>query len=208
MLLECDKCKALVNAEVIASYVAKLEKDDWCQDTKYTLCKCPQCNEAILASQEYDLIDDEMDWDTPIKIFPNNTFHINSAIPEQLKKALIECIQCFKANSYTATAIMCRRTIEGFVTIKGIKERDLAQSIKKMKEDGIINEQLFEWANQLRLVGNKAAHDIDSEFSSVDAKDILDFTIAILDFTFSFKDKFDKFKERHIKIAAKESEKK
>ncbi len=77
-----------------------------------------------------------------------------------------------------------------------VKTLTLAKSIRRLKDEGVINEQLFEWANQLRLVGNEAAHNINSEFSGIDAKDILDFTIAILDFTYSFKDKFDKFKER------------
>ena len=77
-----------------------------------------------------------------------------------------------------------------------MKEKNLALSIKKLKEDGIINDQLYDWADQLRLAGNKAAHNIAKNVESLDAKDILDFTIAILDFTYSFKDKFDKFKNR------------
>ena len=60
----------------------------------------------------------------------------------------------------------------------------------------IINHQLFEWANELRLSGNEAAHNIESTFTNNDAKDILDFTIAILDYSYSFQDKFLKFKER------------
>ena len=72
-----------------------------------------------------------------------------------------------------------------------IEIKNLALSIKKLKDEGVINEQLFDWADELRLAGNKAAHNIDNNFDSLDAKDILDFTIAILDFTYSFKDKFD-----------------
>lgn len=91
---------------------------------------------------------------------------------------------------------MCRKTLESFCILKEVKEKNLAVSIKKLKEKGIINEQLFDWADELRLAGNKAAHSINHDFEESDAKDILDFTIAILDFTYSFKDKFDKFKER------------
>ena len=206
LVLECDDCKVMVSAEVVGSYVSE-NHHDWLDSHKYTLCKCPACESPLLAKQEYDLIGDKVDWSLAEKIFPSDTFHINPIIPLQLKKALIECIQCYKSNSYTATAIMCRRTLEGFAKVKGVKERDLAKSIKKLMDNGDINEQLFEWANQLRLVGNKAAHDIDSEFAAIDAKDILDFTIAILDFSYSFKDKFDKFKQRHDKQNKKESKK-
>lgn len=195
MILECDICSAIVKAEVVASYSSHNEHDPM-DSFQYTLCKCPQCSSPILASQELDYIAGEVDWGLPKKIYPNNQFHINPIIPEKLGKALIESIQCYKSNSYTATVIMCRRAIEVFCSIKGVKERDHDKSIKKLRDEGLINEQLYEWANQLRLVGNLAAHDVDSEFSNLDAKDMLDFTIAIFDFTFSFKDKFDKFKRR------------
>ena len=195
MILECSYCNATVKGEIVASYVDE-NPHDWIDSTQYTLCKCPQCSSPILASQEYDFTGNEMEWGLPNKIYPSNQFHINPVIPEKLRKALVECIQCYKSNSYTATVIMCRRAIEGFCSIKGVEEKTLDKSIKKLKDDGVINEQLYEWANQLRLVGNEAAHNIDSEFSNLDSKDMLDFTIAILDFTFSFKDKFDKFKER------------
>ena len=138
MLLECDTCNALVKGEVIASYVSSNQMS-WTEDLQYTLCKCPQCLSPLLAVQELDYIIDSMDWGTPKKIYPNNLFHINPVIPEKLKKALLECIQCYKANSNTATVIMCRRTIEGFCSIKGVNESDLAKSIKKLKDERIIN---------------------------------------------------------------------
>jgi hypothetical protein len=72
----------------------------------------------------------------------------------------------------------------------------LAKAITILKDEEIINEQLFEWANELRLSGNEAAHNIQSTFSNQDAKDILDFTIAILDFSYSFQEKFNQFKQR------------
>ena len=204
MLIECDNCNALVKGEEVGHYINE-NPHDFVDAQKYTLCKCPQCHSPLLVEQELD-IDmylNETYWGKEKKIYPNNLFHINPIIPEKLRKALLECIQCFKADANTATAIMCRRTLEGFCSLKGVEERSLEKSIKKLKDDGLINDQLYEWANQLRLAGNEAAHNIESGFSSIDAKDILDFTIAILDFTYSFKDKFDKFKERITKREAK-----
>jgi len=200
MLIECDNCNALVRGEEVGHYMIHNPYDPM-DAQKYTLCKCPQCFSPLLAEQDLDMDQylNETYWGRIKKIYPNNLFHINPVIPEKLQKALLECIQCFKADANTATAIMCRRTLEGFCSLKGVEEKSLEKSIKKLKELSLINEQLYEWANQLRLVGNEAAHNIESDFSATDAKDILDFTIAILDFTYSFKDKFDKFKERITK---------
>lgn len=200
MVLECSSCSVTVSAAIVASYVDE-NPYDWMDSTKYSLCRCPECQSPILVKQRNDYNDIEGSyWRPPSILFPGNMFHINPVIPEDLRKALLECIQCYKAQSYTATVIMSRRTLEGFCLIKGVKEKNLEKSIKKLNEIGHINSQLYEWANELRLAGNEAAHNIESEFSPIDAKDILDFTIAILDFTFSFKDKFERFKQR-IKAA-------
>jgi hypothetical protein len=195
LVMECDICSTTVSAAVVACYIDE-NPHDWMDSTQYSLCKCPECSSPILAKQRRDYNGIDAYWERPVKLYPGSLFYINPVIPENLRKALLECVQCYKSQSFTATVIMCRRTLEGFCQFKGVREKNLDKSIKKLNELDLINAQLYEWANELRLAGNEAAHNIESEFSDVDAKDILDFTIAILDFTFSFKDKFDKFKER------------
>jgi len=87
--------------------------------------------------------------------------------------------------------------LEGFLQAMGISKKvPLMKALERVKNDGIINEQLYQWAILLKDSGNDAAHNIASKFSPEDAKDILDFTIAILDFSYSYKDKFDKFISR------------
>jgi len=201
MLVECDSCNALVEVEIVGSYTNE-NPHDFIDSTKYSLCKCSHCLSPMLIEQEFEWVNETFEWGKANKIYPANQFHLNPAIPAALQKALTECIQCYKAGAHTATAIMCRRTLEGFCLLKGIKGKSLDKSIKQMKEQGMINDQLFEWANQLRLVGNEAAHNIDANFSSLDAKDMMDFTIAILDFTYSFQEKFDQFKSRLSKTPA------
>lgn len=92
---------------------------------------------------------------------------------------------------------MCRRTLDGYRQEMGIDLKvPLAIALQRLKNDGSINAQLYEWATLLKDSGNEAAHNIRAHFTEEDAKDILDFTIAILDFTYSFKDKYDKFMQR------------
>lgn len=195
MLIECPNCIITFDVETLSEY-SIINSDDPFYAYNYTFSKCPKCESPLLIEQEREFDSNKFYWGTPKLIYPNLDFHINPIIPEKLRASLNESIKCYKGNSYTATAIMCRRTIEGFCFLNGIKERSLAKSIEKLKTDGVINDQLFEWANELRLIGNEAAHNIDIEFSAIDSRDILDFTIAIMDFTYSFKNKFDKFKER------------
>jgi hypothetical protein len=198
MIVQCDNCLASVQAEEIGSYNILNEYDPM-DGSRCILCKCVECLSPILIEQTLVWNSFETEWGGWKKIYPSNENHINPVIPEPLQKALTECTRCLRSGAYTATVIMCRRTLEGFCQVKGVKERSLDKAIKKLKEEGLINEQLFEWANQLRLSGNEAVHNIDANFPSADAQDILDFTIAILDFTYSFKDKFEKFKARRAK---------
>lgn len=196
MFIECPNCVINLEVEILSEY-SYINPDDPIEGTNYTFSKCPRCYTPLLIQQirvyEYGIID----WSNPQLLYPTSEFHINPIIPEKLRESLTECIKCYRGKAYTATTIMCRRTVEGFCLLKGVNEKTLAKSIEKLKIDGIINEQLFEWANELRLIGNEAAHNIEIEFTTIDSRDILDFTIAILDFTYSFKDKFDKFQKRH-----------
>jgi len=195
MILECPICVMSFEGEILHDYISE-NPHDWVEAYKYTLSKCPKCESPIFLEQEREVDFDIVYWGTPKTLYPQIDFHINPVIPDKIRESLLESIQCYKAKSYTATTIMCRRVIEGFCITKGVKGRDLKSSIEKLKKEGIINEQLYEWANELRLLGNEAAHNIDVKFSATDARDTLDFTIAILDFSYSFKDKFEKFKQR------------
>ena len=94
---------------------------------------------------------------------------------------------------------MCRKTLEGICSAHGITVKYLGTSLKEMKDKGIIENRLFEWAEALRISGNEAAHDVNIKISSQDAKDIVEFTDALLEYVFTFRDKFDEFKKRRSK---------
>jgi len=100
---------------------------------------------------------------------------------------------------------MCRKTLEGICVEHKIKERNLANSLKKMKDQGIIESRLFEWADTLRISGNEAAHDLDVTVASDDARDIMEFTNALLEYVFSFKDKYEQYKKRQEKKKKKKT---
>jgi len=198
MLIDCSNCNVTVTTDVIAEFVKHdSEYHDPTESKKYCFLKCPNCEYPILTRTDIVYEYGELDWGNAVRIFPVNQFHVNPAIPPELRNALTESIQCYQASLYTPTVIMCRRTLEGFCQLMGVSNKvSLVKSLEILKEKEIINSQLYQWATLLRHTGNKAAHNIKSNFNQIDAKDLLDFTIAILDFCYSFKDKFEKFLER------------
>jgi hypothetical protein len=138
-------------------------------------------------------------WDKPFLVFPSPDLQANPRAPQPIRRAFEEACGCYRAQAYTASAIMCRKALEGICVEHDVKERNLALSLKKMKDTGLIDDRLFEWSDALRLAGNEAAHGVETNIESADAKDIIEFTNAIIDYMFSFRDRFDQFKKRRDK---------
>ena len=203
MITEYTYCDALVETEVIGEYKTGLI-DNLYFDEKYIFLKFKKCFSPILVLQKNSWNPDYGgdNWNEPIRLYPNNEFQIDPSIPKLLRDSYQEAILCFKGRAYTATAILCRRTIEGIALEKQINFKNLAVALKKLNENKVINDQLFEWADELRLSGNDAAHDIKIAFTKQDAQDILLFTNAILNYVYSFQEKFSDFKNRRRKNSA------
>jgi len=190
MLVECTDCAAYVDGELIADYIRKDE--DSGITGKYSFLKCPRCSSPFIVLQ----YDDGPGWSDPSPIYPPLETGVSLAIPNSLRSAYNEARACFRAKAYTATAIMCRKTLEGIADENKITAHNLALALKEMKEKGIIENRLYEWADALRISGNEAAHGVDSKISSQDANDILEFTHALLEYVFTFQEKFEQFKNR------------
>jgi hypothetical protein len=92
--------------------------------------------------------------------------------------------------------MMCRKTLEALCAEHDIRERSLSASLRRADETGLIDGRLAEWADELRIAGNEAAHDVDTETSAEDARDLLEFTEAILEYVFTFRDRFERFQQR------------
>jgi hypothetical protein len=101
---------------------------------------------------------------------------------------------------------MCRKTLEGICSAHGVKTSgSLAVQLKKLKDNGTIENRLFEWAEALRTTGNEAAHGVELVISAQDAQDTLEFTDALIQYVFTYRDKFEAFKNRRAKAELAEA---
>lgn len=200
MKAECGECGAIVNGEEFGSYVDT--EDGSGIYGKYTFLKCPNCRNPIVMLQTDDG-NGATQWGQPQRIYPADIVTGSPAVPYDIAVAYGEARKCFKATSYTAAAIMCRKTLEGITEAHNIESRNLAQGLKKMRDEGIIENRLYEWADALRVSGNEAAHGVGSTTSAQDARDIMDLTNAILEYVFTFRDTFERWKERRSKSGSR-----
>ena len=191
MLVECKFCEAVVDGDELHSY--EVYNPEQGPPVKYSFLRCPKCEDPFLVLQE----NYGNGWDNdPYRIYPPQDKRVNPSFPEPIKNAYQEALSCFKGKAFTATVLMCRKTLEGICSVHGVMEKNLGLSLKEMKDKGIIENGLFEWAEALRISGNEAAHDVNITVSSQDAKDIVEFTDALLEYVFTFRDKFDEFRKR------------
>jgi hypothetical protein len=180
--------------------------------TKVSFATCPKCRRPLLIGDEFFGVDyrdpsnpEDMGteiWSGPFRLWPAPDRGLHYSVPQPLRDAFSEAQTCFRAKAYTAAAIMCRKTLEGVTKHQGIAARDLSKALQKMRDTRVIDERLYAWADQLRAIGNDAAHGVDLSISRDDAQDALDFTEALVDYLFVFQERFEAFKARRARNAA------
>ncbi len=195
MIIDCPKCQAVVDAKVLHSYT---DSDREEPQGIWTFAQCPRCTLPLMTVQLEDFDGD----DTPSRVYPPKDKELGRSVPKPLREAYNEAVICFRAKAYTASAIMCRKTLEGLCLEHGVKERNLAAGLRKLKDNGVIEARLFEWAEALRTLGNEAAHGVHLTISHQDAKDIIEFTEALTEYVFTYRDTFERFKKRRLENQA------
>lgn len=191
MLTDCPECRATVDTEVQCGYMT--DHGELPFYVRYTLSRCPRCGRPFLLSQE---VYDEEHQSDPNRLYPQREYQPGREVPEAIRETFSEALGAYRAGAHTAAAIMCRKTLEGVCESEGVREESLFVSLEAMRDQGIIEDRLYQWADELRLAGNEAAHDVEVTFSQRDATDVVEFTHAILEYVYTFRNKFQEFKQR------------
>lgn len=199
MIVECARCESRVDAEVVGE--VELPDPEGGQDpAKAVLLKCAICQWPILAATDLVQVDlNEWEWGDLSRLWPDPDNSLDWNIPEIARNSLAEATLCFKAKAYSACAVMVGRAVEGACKHHGVKARNLAGGLKELKERGLIDERMFEWGDELRKHRNLGAHASEERIPKEDARDLLDFALAICDYLFVLRPKFERFRERSRK---------
>jgi hypothetical protein len=193
MLIECDECKAKVDAEIIAFHEHELFG---LFSFRTYFLKCPSCNTALVGQTEQGVHDGKLFWPDITRVFPNPRRLLGSGIPEIVKRSIDEAERCMQAGAFLAATAMCGRALEAICRHFSTKGNYLGPGLKELRDKGIIDARLFEWSEELRDQRNNAAHATDEDISAQDASDVLTFTYAIIDYVFLLTLKFEQFQKR------------
>ena len=197
-LIECPDCESKVSAVILAKREYG-STDDYDPFVVYFL-ECPVCHRTMVGdSYPMQIGIDKWELTEPSRLWPNPSENLDWSIPTSVRQSVEEARKCFGAKAYSACAVMCGRSIEAVCKEHGSKKRTLAQGLKELKDNGIIDGRLFEWGEALRDRRNIGAHASDENISREDASDVLDFTIAICEYVYVLTQKYKEFKKREKK---------
>ncbi len=195
MSIECPHCDACVVAEPHGYYVRYIEPREGLP-ARWTLLACREKGHPLLVVQE-DFGRGIFEDDKPYRMYPPQERRLNDLIPRKLRNAHEEARRCFRSKAYKATVVMCGITLEGACELQGAEKKfTLEKKLEDMKNNGKIDNKLWEWAESLRHVRNSSAHFNDEEVTRQDADDSIAFSEALLDYLYVLSARFEAMKQR------------
>lgn len=94
-------------------------------------------------------------------------------IPQSIREDLDEAKNDFAIGSWRSCATMARRAIQSAGRDKKATKGKLQDEINDLAKKGVITQDLKDWADNVRWVGNDAAHPDSPKVEKEDAKDVL-----------------------------------
>lgn len=93
-------------------------------------------------------------------------------IPTAVQEALSEAITCHANECFIAAAIMVRKTLEELCAAQGATGDNLKERIAALRGKVVIPEDFLTGADDLRLLGNDAAHIESREYAQVGREEV------------------------------------
>jgi hypothetical protein len=132
------------------------------------ICPNPQCRAVVFIVIRNGAL---------VRSFPPQTLDFDATnLPQLIKDSLTEAIKCHSAECFKAAALMVRRTLEELCQDKKATGGDLKARLQSLGKNILVPQDLLEAADELRLLGNDAAH---IEAKSYDAIGEAEATLAI-----------------------------
>lgn len=153
-------------------------------------CPNPKCNGHIFfISDSYGNL---------IKTYPSLIIAFNSdKIPDRIKHTFEEALKCHGNNCFIASAIMIRKTLEEICVDKSSEGKNLFKRIENLKSKIVLPEELIDGMQELRLLGNDAAHIEAKTFEQIGKDELeisIEFTKEILKAVYQYESLLEKLR--------------
>jgi len=147
---------------------------------KMFVSKCIGCGRLAIYDDRGAELDDSL-FSKAMRLYPSNVT-INRSIPDEVREIYISALKVKNIDS-DAFVLLVRKALEVICKIEGINKGNLSSKLQKLKSAKNLPDSVMEAANQLRLIGNQAAHDVE-RVHPLNAELIEDFFQVLLDYLF------------------------
>lgn len=121
-------------------------------------CSNPKCGQHIFFVTD----------NKTVECFPPERLDFDASdIPQPIIASLAEAISCHSVECYVASALMVRRTLEELCQDRGAKGNNLKERIADLGTKVVLPTELFQALDDLRLLGNDAAHIESQEYDRI-----------------------------------------
>jgi len=183
IIIECNFCKAHVDAKIIAQHESFDESDP--APFLTSLLECPSCNNSLVAGQyvwRTGFGEDSVE-EAPYRVWPQPKKHLSWTIPEGIRISIEEAQKCISGGAFIASAAISGRALEGVCRYFKYQEQISGWRVGRVEAKGqMIDKRLLEWGRELQKHRNIAAHASDEKINPQDAMDLMDFVIAICEY--------------------------
>jgi hypothetical protein len=112
-------------------------------------------------------------------------------IPTEVREALEEAIKCHSQECFVAAAIMVRKTLEELCRNRGATGSNLKERIADLGTKIVLPQELLDGLDDLRLLGNDAAHIESTVFNGIGREDVevgIEFATEVLKAVYQYSD--------------------
>ena len=164
--------------------------------SRYFFGNCAKCRQPGLLKQT-EVSPDE--WGNGEQLYPPRPDSIPFKLPALVEESYREALKCMSADAWLASVVMIRRTLEAVGKDFDATSKTLHDGLSKLREKGVISEELWSWGDQLRFIGNIGAHPTADKVTGQDGQEAMEFLEAILETIYHLRPKFQTMCERRQK---------
>jgi hypothetical protein len=183
--LRCPTCRQLGTFNVFMQHDAATQSGGQACFAGLRLCPNASCNTLVFCvwTQGGQKL---------VASYPPERLDFDATnIPASITKALEEAITCHANECFIASAIMVRKTLEELCHERGATGANLKERLRNLGTKIVLPQELLDGLDDLRLLGNDAAHIESQEFDTIGKEEVeigIQFTKEVLKAVFQYSD--------------------
>lgn len=165
--LRCPSCRQRGTFDsVLSNDLAVYIDNNWNTTLGQRRCPDPSCHAHVFVA--YDSYSQNV-----ILSYPSETIDFDSTdLPSSVIESFKEAIICHANQCYIASAIMVRKTLEELCKNRGATGNNLKKRLEDLRSKIVLPQELLDGLDDLRLLGNDAAHIESQEYDKVGQEEV------------------------------------